>query len=75
MFFSTHGMDKVGVVVLLVAKGKISLDKAASILNMPKEWLLDEMVSRGYRREAILAAKGINPIRRRYKRWEDGKGR
>ena len=72
MFFSTLGMDKVGVIVLLIAKGKISIDMAASMLNMPREWLIDEMISRGFRREAILAAKGINPRRRITKRWENG---
>jgi predicted HTH domain antitoxin len=61
-------MDKVGVVVLLVARGKISIEKAASILNMPREWLIDEMISRGFKREAILIAKGINPSRRHSKR-------
>jgi predicted HTH domain antitoxin len=61
-------MDKVGVVILLIVRGKISIEKAALILNMPKEWLIDEMVSRGYRREAILVAKGINPSKRYGKR-------
>jgi predicted HTH domain antitoxin len=61
-------MDKVGVIVALIARGKISITDATSILNMPKEWILDEMVSRGYRREAILVAKGINPSKRRSKR-------
>jgi predicted HTH domain antitoxin len=61
-------MDKIGVVVLMVVKGKISIEKAASILCMPREWLLDEMVSRGFKREAILIAKGINPSRRHGKR-------
>jgi predicted HTH domain antitoxin len=61
-------MDRIAVIVALIARGKISIDKAASILNMPREWLIDEMISRGFRREAILAAKGINPSRRHSKR-------
>jgi predicted HTH domain antitoxin len=61
-------MDKVGVIILLLARGKISIEKAASILHMPREWLIDEMISRGFKREAILVAKGINPSKRRNKR-------
>jgi predicted HTH domain antitoxin len=61
-------MDKVAVIVALIAKGRISIDRAASILGMPREWLIDEMVSRGFRRETILAAKGINPRRQANKR-------
>jgi predicted HTH domain antitoxin len=61
-------MDRIAVIVALIARGKISIERAASILCMPKEWVLDEMISRGFKREAILVAKGINPSRRRSKR-------
>ncbi|MEM3414865.1 MAG: hypothetical protein QXP36_03715 [Conexivisphaerales archaeon] len=52
--------SKVDIVIKRLVKGEIDIQTACSILGVTITWLLNEMVERGYIKEALVLAKRLN---------------
>ena len=52
--------DKVDIIILKLIKGELDINTACAILGVTVTWLINEMVERGYVREALRFAKRLN---------------
>ena len=52
--------SKVDIVIKRLVRGEIDIQTACSILGVTITWLLNEMVERGYIKEALVLAKRLN---------------
>jgi hypothetical protein len=52
--------SKVDIIIARVVKGELDIQTACAMLGVTITWLLNEMVERGYIREALRFAKRLN---------------
>jgi hypothetical protein len=52
--------DKIDIIIAKVVKGELDMQTACAMLGVTITWLLNEMVERGYVREALRFAKRLN---------------
>jgi hypothetical protein len=52
--------SKVDTIIYRVIKGELDIQTACAMLGVTVTWLLNEMVERGYIREALRFAKRLN---------------
>jgi len=52
--------SKVDIIIAKVVKGELDIQTACATLGVTVTWLLNEMVERGYIREALMIAKRLN---------------
>jgi len=52
--------SKVDIVIKRLIRGEIDIQTACAMLGVTVMWLLNEMVERGYIKEALVLAKRLN---------------
>jgi hypothetical protein len=52
--------SKVDIIIAKVVKGELDIQTACAMLGVTVTWLLNEMVERGYIRDALRFAKRLN---------------
>jgi hypothetical protein len=52
--------SKVDIIITRVVKGELDIQTACAMLGVTITWLLNEMVERGYIKEALRFAKRLN---------------
>jgi hypothetical protein len=52
--------NKTDIIIYRVIKGELDIRTACAMLGVTVTWLLNEMVERGYVREALRLAKRLN---------------
>jgi hypothetical protein len=52
--------SKVDIIIARVVKGELDIQTACAMLGVTVSWLLNEMVERGYIKEALVLAKRLN---------------
>jgi len=52
--------SKVDIIIARVVKGEIDIQTACAMLGVTVTWLLNEMIERGYIKEAFILAKKLN---------------
>jgi hypothetical protein len=52
--------SKVDIIIYRVIKGELDIQTACAMLGVTVTWLINEMVERGYIREALRFAKRLN---------------